>query len=378
MSDPDAPHPHRPLDELVVCSLEPWDEIWRRNQFLVDALLRRLPALRVLFVEPAVDLPYELAHHRRPPATGLRSLRADNRMWAYRPRKLLPRRLAGDAVDRSAARRVRKIADQLGLIRPVLWVNDASYAPLARQVAWPVLYDVTDDWTVTVTAERHLARYRADDDALLRRADVVTVVSANLAASRGATRPVVLLPDAVDLTDFRRPQPRPADLPAGPVTVYVGTLHEDRLDVALTERLAATIAPTPVVLVGPNCLHHDSEHRLARAGCRILGPRPYSTIPAYYQHADLVVIPHAVNRFTESLDPIKGYECLAAGVPTLATPVAGLRDLGPPIEVATPDTFPDRAAALLADLPPRQVTSVPDWAQRADQLLELLGTLSST
>ena len=43
-------------DELVVCSLEPWDEIWRRNQLVVDGLLRRHPRLRVLFVEPPHDL----------------------------------------------------------------------------------------------------------------------------------------------------------------------------------------------------------------------------------------------------------------------------------------------------------------------------------
>ena len=43
-----------------------------------------------------------------------------------------------------------------------------------------------------------------------------------------------------------------------------------------------------------------------------------------------MIVPHLVNPFTESLDPIKAYECLAAGRPTVATPVAGFRDLGAP------------------------------------------------
>jgi len=375
-TDPQALHPT--LDELVVCSLEPWDEVWRRNQFLVDALLRRRPALRVLFVEPAVDLPFELGRRRRPPATGLRSLRADERMWAYRPRKLVPRLVAGGAVDRTAGHRVRRVVDRLGLSSPVLWVNDTSYADLARQVTWPVLYDLTDDWTVSDTAERHLARRRAEDALLLRRAEVVTVVSPNLAATRAATRPVVLLPDAVDVAAFRRPRPRPDDLPPGPVALYVGTLHLDRLDVDLTRRLAVAVSPVPVVLVGPNCLPADAERQLTRAGCRFLGPRPYSSVPAYYQHADLIVIPHAVNRFTESLDPIKAYECLAVGTPTLTTPVAGFRNLGPPIEVAGAETFADRAGALLADPPPRQAAEAPDWSVRAEQLLGLLEALGSS
>ena len=43
------------MTDLVVLSLEAWDEVWRRNQHLVAGLLRADPALRVLFVEPAVD-----------------------------------------------------------------------------------------------------------------------------------------------------------------------------------------------------------------------------------------------------------------------------------------------------------------------------------
>ena len=37
---------------LVVCSLEPWDEVWRRNQLLVDQLLRRQ---RLRQVAPRAD-----------------------------------------------------------------------------------------------------------------------------------------------------------------------------------------------------------------------------------------------------------------------------------------------------------------------------------
>ena len=52
------------MSDLVVCSLEPWDDVWRRNQFLVDGLLRRDPDLRVLFVEPPSDLVHGALHGR--------------------------------------------------------------------------------------------------------------------------------------------------------------------------------------------------------------------------------------------------------------------------------------------------------------------------
>ena len=58
------------LRELVVCSLESWDEVWRRNQFFVDALRKRNPELRVLFVEPPADVLFDLRSGRLRPLPG--------------------------------------------------------------------------------------------------------------------------------------------------------------------------------------------------------------------------------------------------------------------------------------------------------------------
>ena len=43
------------MSDLVVVSLEGWDQVWRRNQHLIARMLRRDPELRVLFVEPSSD-----------------------------------------------------------------------------------------------------------------------------------------------------------------------------------------------------------------------------------------------------------------------------------------------------------------------------------
>jgi hypothetical protein len=77
------------------------------------------------------------------------------------------------------------------------------------------------------------------------------------------------------------------------------------------------------------------------------------------------VVPHRVNPFTESLDPIKGYECLAVGRPTVCTPVAGMRELGPPIEIATPGEFAACVRRALAEERSTRPQHVPTWADRA-------------
>jgi glycosyltransferase involved in cell wall biosynthesis len=327
------------VSDLVVCSLEPWDDVWRRNQFLVDGLLRRDPDLRVLFVEPPSDLVYGVLHGHLPTDPRLRQVR--DRLWALRPLKPLPRR-AGPWADRALLTQVRRAAKRLGFAQPTLWVNDSTYAPLARE--WKALYDVTDDWLLARVSERELDRRRRLEAELLWLAKEVVVCSPALVESRGSSRRVSLVPNGVDVEHFRRPRPRPVDLPDAPAAVYVGTLHDERIDVPLVEELARHIT---VALVGPNALSVASSRVLRLAGVRILGPRPYADVPAYLQHADVVIVPHLVTPFTESLDPIKAYECLAVGTPAVATPVAGFRDLGGCVETAPREAF---AAAVLRAL----------------------------
>ena len=201
------------LRELVVCSLEPWDEIWRRNQFFVDALLRRNPALRVLFVEPPADVLFDITQRRRPALPRFRRLAADGRLMAFRPLKALPRRL-GPPADALLLWQLRLAVRRIGFARPVLWINDVTYAPLIERTGWPSLYDVTDDWLLAPSPPRELERLRRLDALALAQADEVVVCSPALAESRGTTRPVSLVPNGVDVEHFRRPRPRPPDLPA--------------------------------------------------------------------------------------------------------------------------------------------------------------------
>lgn len=328
------------LDGLVVCSLEPWDEVWRRNQFFVDLIRKRNPSLRILFVEPAHDLVPGVLRRERPPAPVPRPVAGVDRLWRLRPTKPLPR-VAGPWADVALRTQVRRAARSLGLVSPTLWINDVTYAGLVRATGWPTVYDITDDWLVEQTVPERVRRRRERlEQVLLAEAAEVVVCSPALAESRGRTRRVTLIPNGVDVEHFRRPQPRPVDLGEAPVAVYVGTLHDERFDVQLVAELARLQPDLRITLVGPDALQPDSRAALsALPNVSLLGPRPYPGVPGYLQHADLVIVPHSVNEFTESLDPIKAYECLAVGTPTVATEVAGFRGLGSPVTTATRTEF---------------------------------------
>ncbi len=360
------------LRQLIVLSHEPWDQIWRRNQLLIGALLAARADLRVLFVEPAPAARQLLQQGRRP-RTGLATAPGFDAVSIFRPIGWLPDRLSPYA-PLAGGHGIRRRASELGFERPVLWVNNHALARFATRTGWPIVYDITDDWLLVDTGAAKRRRAKLDDKLLLESAEMVTVCSPALAASRRSSRPVIVIPNGVDPLRFATLMPRPSDLPEGLTAVYVGTLHEARLDVPLSCRLADDLPDVQFVYVGPVSLNARSRTLLQqRPNVHLLGPRNHDDVPSYYQHADVVIVPHLVSPFTESLDPIKAREILAVGTPTVSTPIAGFRNLGPPICIADPDQFARAVKETLRD--PRRQAPPPDlitWVDVAAEFGDVL------
>ncbi|GAA2032860.1 hypothetical protein GCM10009819_16140 [Agromyces tropicus] len=370
------------MTDLVVLSLERWDRVWRRNQHLVAGLLRADPSLRVLFVEPAADPTHDLASRRRPSlGRGVQEVGdpAPGRLWTVRPTKWLPRRVDRRA-DQRLATAVERAAASLGMRHPLLWINDPGAVGLAERTGWPTLYDVTDDWLAADRPEGERARAAANEARLLELAGEVVVCSRELGRRKGADRPVTLIPNGVDAAAYREPADRPADLPEGRTALYLGTAHPDRVDVDLCEATARELGEADtLVLVGPNLLGTEATLRLRDAGVELLGPRASDHVVGYLQHADVLVVPHVVTPFTDSLDPIKLYEYQAVGRPVVSTPVAGFRDVDDPrVTIADAAAFPGVVAAALAAAQPFPHGAdgpTSDWSERVAAMRAVLDRL---
>lgn len=368
---------------LVICSLEGWDEVWRRNQYLVDALLLDDPQLEVLFVEPPADPLFAVTQRRMPkPGRGLRTVDGyQGRLRVLEPTKWLPRRL-GDRADASLVRQLLRAVRGLDWTNPRLWINDPSWSQLVQRTAWPALYDMTDDWVEANRGEReHDRLVRADDELLVRCTEVV-VCSTGLQLTKGARRPVTLIRNAVQVARYREPHARPPDFPDVPVALYAGTLHEDRLDVDLVLAAATSIHAVGgrLVLVGPDALSESNRARLSTsAAIDLLGSRPKDLVPAYLQHAHVLVVPHVIDDFTDSLDPIKLYEYLAVGRPIVSTAVAGFREAAgmPGVTIAAGAGFVAAVAHEISRWRPESVRAdVPDWADRGHAMRTVIDRLA--
>lgn len=374
------------MTDLVVISLERWDDIWRRNQHVISRLIAADPTLRVLFVEPPDD-PVHALRSGGKPSFGQELTEAGERLWTLRPVKWLPRRIDPKA-DERLARVTLQAAHQLGMTAPLLWVNDPGAAMVSHMSGWPTLYDMTDDWVTADRPAHELERITAGERMLLHTATEVVACSTELARRKSTIRPDIhVIRNGVDTAAYLEPRPRPADLPQGESVVYLGTLHRDRLDVDLCLATATVLRGRgTLVLVGPNLLSEPDTTQLRDAGVLVLGSRPHDAVIGYLQHADALVVPHLVSPFTDSLDPIKLYEYQAVGRPVVSTPVAGFRDANDPRIVVTEATvFPDALLAALDANPGRPVrrrreaeVNASDWSERVARFQEVLAGMQAS
>lgn len=322
------------MRDLIFISLETWDEVWRRNQFVCAGLAKRFPEMKILFVEPPRDVSHHLKKRSLAPLRegATRVLPDFPNITITKPLKLLPNSLkAGQQINQRLARKHLKAeSKKLGMRRPLLWINPHGDGHLAGQLGESaVIYDITDDWTQFGSPyEREVTI--AQDDYLCRRADLTIVCSESLLETRRErSRNILLLPNGVHLEHYQNLE-RHTEFQGrwpSPVFGYTGTLHPERTDAALITDVARAFPEGSVVLVGPE--HYDTATHQQWQECgniHRVGAVPYAEIPKYMAAFDACIVPHCETAFTQSLNPIKLWEYLASGKPVASTDVAGFRD----------------------------------------------------
>ena len=381
------------LGDLIFVSLEEWDDIWRRNQFLCAKLTERNPGMRILFVSPGRNVVREwLRGERRaqPAATG-ESAPDRPRITLTHAWEVLPNRFRlGRWCNGWLARRhLRRTVVRLGLRDAVLWINPHDAAHLAGRLGErAVVYDVTDDWSKVSQDAARRRRTVREDRRLCGRADAVIVCSEALRRDKKPLNPhVYLVPNGVDARHYAAaPHTRPPGAAAwrGTVLGYTGTLHGDRLDIELIQGLAALVGGgASVVLVGPDHLSAAERARLQLPNVFLTGAVPYARLPEYMHCFDVCIVPHRVSPFTESLNPIKLWEYLALGKPIVSTGVAGFRDYPRFVRLAdTAQEFADQAREAGSEPPQvarerRAEAARHSWEARCEAVEQIIAGCST-
>jgi GT2 family glycosyltransferase/glycosyltransferase involved in cell wall biosynthesis len=322
----------------LVLGQERWDEVKRRNQLLLSALAQRNPRTRILFVEQP-HRPRELARWRWPQV-----VRVAPNIWRLAVLRPLPDRLSQSLADAAEAWQIQRGVRAVGLVEPFIWSQDPRAADLLDRLDHAgLIFDMTDDWTAFETEPDQRDRVQRQTARLAREATAVLACSEPLSATaRALGAEPVYLPNAVDPIKDTPEVPASLAALASPRLGYVGTLHSSRIDVELIVAAAALRPAWSFPLVGPNLLEAgDAARLLDLPNVHYLGSCAHAEVPGFLAGFDLGLIPNRVSQFTASLNPLKAYQYLAAGLPVLATPV------GVPRELASAVTVVADAAALI-------------------------------
>jgi len=373
------------MRDLIFVSMEDWDDVWRRNQFLCAALSRRFPTMKILFVGLPVNVSHQIRQGRLSGAKGPKTWTVPGfaNITFTKALKLFPDSLAaGRAINAWVARvHIRCVARRLGITAPLLWLNPHSAVHMAGKMGEKAaVYDITDDWALVPSfSEKERSLIAEQDRELCARADLVVVCSEALERSRvSRSKRVLLLPNGVmggvgGVNGSGLPHP---------VFGYTGTLHRDRIDAGLLVRLARSCPEGSVVLVGPDHLDAGTRATLAaEKNVHLCGPAPYAEIPRRMAGFDVCIVPHVMTPFTESLNPIKLWEYLASGKPVVSTNVAGFRDYSELCHVAgEPEEFIAACRVALAENGSGSgermaVARRNSWQSRLDTLIEALRPL---
>lgn len=328
--------------DLLFIGMEDWDGVWRRSQNLIARLAKRNPDKKILFIESPFGIANAFKRGKFSEVKSYlnrigvpRQIEGFNNVFAMKPIVRWPVSwLSMKPRDESYVRaQVHKAANYIAMGSRYLWIKPyygAHFMGKMNEVG--TLYDVGDDWTVSITNPKLKAEAIREDDFLTKNADQVVVVSDFLYQKKSSQRATVHLISNganIDLyskigTDQIPVHPLVKDLPK-PIWGHTGTL-DSRINIDLVLSISKQFPDATLLFVGPINIQNSQLERLkACPNIVIHGPIDHYDLPSVMQGFDACIVPRHVEEFTESQNPLKLWEYLASGLPIVTTATAGFR-----------------------------------------------------
>jgi glycosyltransferase involved in cell wall biosynthesis len=222
---------------------------------------------------------------------------------------------------------------------------------------------------------------------LARRADMVLYPSSQLRSYVGelGARRSLLVPNGVDFEHYSRIATNPpAEYAriARPIAVYMGVIP-DWFHFEWVRLAAKALPDLSFVLIGPDGLARQRLGGLPNV--HLLGSRPYESLPAYLQHAQVGLMPFDIVRNPAGvavLNPQKLYAYFACGIPVVSASWDEIRLLNTPARLCTSsEEFVRELRQALANPGDaeqyRRYASRFSWRDRVDAILGGLANLES-
>jgi glycosyltransferase involved in cell wall biosynthesis len=190
------------------------------------------------------------------------------------------------------------------------------------------LYDCSDNYEGFPKVPHDVALTERE---LLKRADLVSCTSAFLMEKVRPLRPDAFMRGpAVDYHRFAALQGTRSSDEQIRTVCFFGYLSEERVNFSILEGLAEK--GFDVRLVGS--VGRVEEDFLASPKVDYRGEVSHAELPATLDGTDAFIIPYKINDLTLGISPMKIYECLATGIPVVATPLPEFERFGEHVYLA--------------------------------------------
>lgn len=245
-----------------------------------------------------------------------------------------------------------------------------------------VIYYCVDDWSKFTYLDADWTARKERE--LLERADVVFASSRYL-QDRFAELGVKAryMPHGADVAEFSRAASEEAGVPSDvatlprPLVGFYGNLHA-WVDLGLVRAIAGKLPQWSFVLIGQ--AYADVSPVADLPNVHLLGRREHRELPSYCRAFDAAMIPYDMrDPRMLSVNPVKTYELLAAGVPIVSAPLPEYERMSPPSpDIVLCRSVNEWVAALKQQAARRdrraiaQRAATHDWEARVKQIREVV------
>ena len=325
---------------VVVLSGIRWDFLWQHHQILATLFARA--GYPTIFVEttglsnPSPDpatIRKVLRRVRRSGGKGHKERDTPPGLTVYSPLVAPPtwgvfRRLNRAFFVPQVVRHLRRL---LGGVSPVV----IAYPPtrttldlLSELKPRLTLYDCSDNYEGFPGVPRDIALTERE---LLDKADLVSCTSAFLMEKVRPVRPDAFMRGpAVDYDRFAVLQGSGRAGERVRTVCFFGYLSEERVDFSILEGLGER--EFDMRLVGG--VGRVEEHLFSSPGVDYRREVSHAELPVALEGTDAFIIPYKINDLTRGISPMKIYECLATGIPIVATPLPEFERFGEHVYLA--------------------------------------------
>lgn len=219
---------------------------------------------------------------------------------------------------------LNRIISKIGGKDPILWIYLPTWTVLQCVQRIPhqmLVYNCIDALSQN-PAGVSLDYGRAEGN-ILRKADLVITTSEMLYREKLPNNPRThWVSHGVDSHWLEKIEPTSRfEMLDRPRIGFFGTI-DHRLDLELLRRLAQAHKDWLFVLIGE--VRCDISTLLLERNVKFLGSKPHSKLLPYLVNLDVFILPYVLDSFTQYIQPVKLFECLALGKPIVATRLPAL------------------------------------------------------